>query len=98
MVNKLYVLVASDLTKGQQAAQACHAVAAWMMFDECKKIWPNETIVILQTDKMSDWWRQMDDISESWIDVFEPDLNDKLTAIACWGPKLPQTLKELSLM
>ena len=98
MANKLYILVSSDLTKSQQAVQACHVVAEFMKFDDCRKQWPNETIVLLKVNDLPGWFHKMDDISESWIEFFEPDLDDKLTAIAAWGPQLESVLKNLPLL
>jgi hypothetical protein len=106
-MNKLYVLVRGDLTHGQQMAQACHALADFMLYHNtscscCPDLrWSNDTIVILKTKNEQEL--------SSWLEVFrantsiayahfnEPDLNGELTAIAAHGIELPKFLKKLSL-
>lgn len=110
-VNKLYVLVRSDLSHGQQLAQACHVMADFMLHSneihcrcgQCtpQKIWDNETIVVLKTkneEELSGWlefFRNSDGVSCSYFN--EPDLGGQLTAIAVHGLEVPKALKKLDL-
>lgn len=98
MVNKLYVLVRGDLTKSQQAVQACHAVAEWQLNAGKPELWCNETLVLLKVDNISEWFEKMDSIADHWIEFCEPDINNEITAIAALGDNLPRALRNLPLL
>lgn len=112
MVNKLYVLVRGDLTKSQQAVQASHAVAEFMLYTNniscrcggCRDqhLWENETIVLLRVKDKDDldlWLKKIDEVTKTYTEFYEPDLRTgEVTAIAAWGKDLPDLLKDLPLL
>ena len=94
--NRLYILVSEDLAPIYGAVQGGHAIAQWMWEHSDNLYWKNETVVYLScnVDKMK-YLLEWDDIS-----IFrEPDLNNKLTAIAVVGnPRNERMFKKLRLL
>jgi hypothetical protein len=82
MPEKLYVVVRADLSAGQQAVQACHAVR------EFTQEFPDEradTVVLLQVDdesSLSSMLHRAVDHGARYRAFREPDIGDALTAIA----------------
>lgn len=106
MANKLYVLVRTDLTKSQQAVQACHAVADFMIYrdeDGCGRHWDNGTIVLLgvpNEEELVGWMKTIREGRFPTGDMFyEPDLPG-YTSLAAYDTdgSLKQALKKLSLL
>lgn len=79
---KLYVLVCKSLTKSQQAVQSAHAVAEFLLRAP-KTAWDNGTLVLLKVDSVTDWLEKFRDKPHAFF--VEPDLNDKITAVAAVG-------------
>ena len=94
--NRLYILVSEDLAPIYGAVQGGHAIAQWMLEHSDNLYWKNETVVYLScnVEKMK-YLLEWDDIS-----LFrEPDLNNKLTAIAVVGnPRNERMFKKLRLL
>lgn len=94
--NRLYILVSEDLAPIYGAVQGGHAIAQWMLEHSDNLYWKNETVVYLScnVEKMK-YLLEWDDIS-----IFrEPDLNNKLTAIAVVGnPRNGRMFKKLRLL
>ena len=94
--NRLYILVSEDLAPIYGAVQGGHAIAQWMLEHSNNLYWKNETVVYLScnVEKMK-YLLEWDDIS-----IFrEPDLNNKLTAIAVVGnPRNERMFKKLRLL
>lgn len=94
--NRLYILVSEDLAPIYGAVQGGHAIAQWMLEHSDNLYWKNETVVYLScnVEKMK-YLLEWDDIS-----VFrEPDINNKLTAIAVVGnPRNERMFKKLRLL
>lgn len=94
--NRLYILVSEDLAPIYGAVQGGHAIAQWMLEHSDNLYWKNETVVYLScnVEKMK-YLLEWDDIS-----IFrEPDLNNKLTAIAVVGnPRNERMFKKLRLL
>ena len=94
--NRLYILVSEDLAPIYGAVQGGHAIAQWMLEHFDNLYWKNETVVYLScnVEKMK-YLLEWDDIS-----IFrEPDLNNKLTAIAVVGnPRNERMFKKLRLL
>lgn len=89
---KLYILARVDLGDySSPAAQACHAVAAFMAFQKASSLhWGNKTIVLLAVK--DEQWLQLwcDKIrlaSLTYTRFEEPDLEGSLTAVACYTAK-----------
>lgn len=111
--NKLYVVVDSTLSPGQQAVQAGHAVAAF-----CQKypdtLWRNGYLIYLQeqgSSQMSGFLFKKEEkkgIDVHWrfkysryhqVATFqEPDLNGITTAYAVFGPQAEYTFKNYKLV
>lgn len=94
---KLYVLVRADLSKSQQAVQAGHAVAEFMI--EHPEVWKNGTLVYLKVPKpeLEVWYRQLREdntIRMSWFN--EPDIDWEMTAVAAIG--INDRVRHLPLM
>jgi peptidyl-tRNA hydrolase len=83
---KLFVIVRRDLTPAQQAVQAGHAVAEYLLsFYSSREEWRNGTLVYLgvKNEKELEKWIFRLHLKEAPCVVFmEPDLNDEKTAIA----------------
>lgn len=94
--SRLYILVSEDLAPIYGAVQGGHAIAQWMLEHSDNLYWKNETVVYLScnVEKMK-YLLEWDDIS-----IFrEPDLNNKLTAIAVVGnPRNERMFKKLRLL
>ena len=72
---KLYVLVNQQLSKSQQAVQAGHAIAEYLL-KYPNTPWDNGTLVLLKTPDITEWIKHTD------VYFVEPDLNDQVTAVA----------------
>ena len=113
MKNKLYILIDKDLDPIYGAVQGGHVVAEWLIEHgqvESKSsgqryhnIWNNEYLIYLKAD--------LDDIQDNYLEYYdahdkesyfyEPDLDNKLTAIAIYegdmNSRLKQKIKNLKL-
>lgn len=86
MSKKMYVLTRRDLTKSQQAVQAGHALAQYLI-DYSDNPWTNGTLVYLGVgceDSLLGWMSQVvkRDIKCSGFE--EPDLDHEITAFAAY--------------
>ena len=83
-MDKLYVLVRKDITIQQQAVQAGHAVAEYIL--NCPQItWDNGTLVYLgvkNQDQLQKWAMKLDFVGIPYAVFREPDLNNEITALA----------------
>jgi len=85
-MKKLYVLIRADLSKSQQAVQAGHAVAEWMLHDHAER-WRNETLIYLSTrdeEELDRWNERLDQIDIAHVSFQEADLEHQTTAIAAY--------------
>lgn len=92
MNEKLYVLVRSDLSKSQQAVQAGHAVAEWLLkHRSCQchcSTWANGVLVYLKVRneaELLEWSSRINSKTGCTSSFTEPDLNESLTAVAAFG-------------
>ena len=84
MSQKLYVLVRKDLSRSQQAVQAGHVVAEYLLRGP-KTLWGNGTLVYLGVRDENDlkwWYQQIFDAGFPVVAFYEPDRNYEATAIA----------------
>jgi hypothetical protein len=83
-MKKLFVIVRKDLTPSQQAVQAGHALAAYLLHSLNLR-WKNETLIYLgvkdgfQLEKLK---FKLTKTGIDFIEFNEPDLNNETTAIA----------------
>jgi peptidyl-tRNA hydrolase len=97
---KLYVLVRTDLSKSQQAVQAGHAVAEWLLHSPDRSEWNNGTLVYLPVKNEKDLKYTVTKLEKNGenVTVFrEPDIGDKMTAIASLVQK-PEMFKNIELL
>jgi hypothetical protein len=83
-MNKLYVLIREDLVPAQQAVQAGHAVAEYLLKKPDHK-WENGTLVYLgvpNEEKLKRWKCKLEAFNIPFVVFKEPDLNNEVTAIA----------------
>ena len=98
-MSKVYVLVRGDLSRSQQAVQACHATS--VLVNTLSLNWSHQTMVVLKVKDLTDLliWRERIIANKQTIVQFdEPDLNDETTAIAAYGPELDGMLAYLPLL
>jgi hypothetical protein len=85
-MEKMYVLVRSDLSKSQQAVQGGHAVAEYLlMCDRDNITWNNGTIVYLDIPYEKElrlWCKKLNDIELEYYEFYEIDINNQMTALA----------------
>jgi hypothetical protein len=93
--HKLFVLVDRTLSRSQQAVQACHAVAEFVIYHGSH--WEHQSLVLLAIDgeEELDKWREK--LSPFNIAAFyETYQGPRLTAIACHG--CDEAVSELPLL
>lgn len=86
MKHKLYIVTRKDLTKSQQAVQAGHALAEYLLKNNTT--WDNGTLVYLSVpnkDILNYLTLRLKQDNISYTKFREPDLGDELTAIASLG-------------
>jgi hypothetical protein len=86
-MEKLYVLVRKDLSINQQAVQAGHAVAEYLLRGP-KTPWNNGTLVYLgirNENELEYWTEKLDRKNIEWVGFREPDRANELTAISVTG-------------
>ena len=85
-MKKLFVLTRCDLSGSQQAVQAGHAVAEFLLHvQQSEYDWDNGTLIYLGVDSEDDleYWGDILNRKEiQWIAFKEPDRNNEITAIA----------------
>ena len=82
---KLFVTVRKDLSSSQQAVQAGHAVAEYMLHGLSFRRWKNQTLIYLGVKGL----RQLENLKMKleindipFVEFREPDLDNEITAIA----------------
>jgi len=81
---KLYVLVRKDLSKSQQAVQAGHVVAEYLLRGP-KTLWGNGTLVYLTVrneHELKKWAGKISGKGHYVVAFREPDRQNEFTAIA----------------
>lgn len=83
-MSKLFVIVRKDLTPSQQAVQAGHALAEYLLHSLNLR-WKNQTLIYLGVKDGLQLEKVKYKLENSGIDFYEfkePDLNNETTAIA----------------
>lgn len=89
-MDRLYVVVRSDISEGLQIAQACHAVAAFAVrYPEMARTWHEgeSNIVILECFTLDELIAVRFDLPLT-VGFCEPDIGDELTAVAVPGNEM----------
>jgi hypothetical protein len=96
---KLYVLVRKDLSVSQQAVQAGHAVAEYLLGGFNESQWDNGTLVYLgvkNRGQLERWMSRLRDRDVKFAVFCEPDIGNEPTAIATTEGK--ELFKKLNLV
>ena len=86
MENKLYVVTRRDLSKSQQAVQAGHALAEYLITQRTE--WDNGTLVYLKVRneiELKCLTHELNYFDIPYVEFEEPDRGHELTAIASLG-------------
>jgi hypothetical protein len=78
-------VVRKDLTTSQQAVQAGHAVAEYMLHGLSFRRWNNETLIYLGVKgliQLENLKMKLQENNIPFVEFREPDLNNETTAIA----------------
>lgn len=111
MKNKLYILIDKNLDPIYGAIQGGHAVAKWLLEhwqitkeEDIQWSWNNEYLIYLKADleDIQNNYLKLYDTKDEETLFFEPDLNNKLTAIAIHessiiSDRLKRKIKKLKL-
>ena len=84
-MKKLYVIVRKDLSTSQQAVQAGHAVAAFLLHGQFFRRWRNETLIYLGVKglhQLENLKHKLDCYDIPYVEFREPDIGNEVTAIA----------------
>jgi len=79
---KMYVLVNRRLAPVYASVQGGHALAQWMM--EHPGQWDNQTLIYL-TCRLDKKVEEMMEHGYDFSEFREPDFNNTVTAVACYG-------------
>ena len=82
-MDRLYVLIRTDLPPAYQGVQAGHAVAEFVL--RHPSTWRNKTLIYLgvRDDKvLRAWGERLTRLGIRWVGFHEPDIGNQLTAIA----------------
>ncbi len=98
--HKLYILINKQLSRSQQAVQACHAS---IEFAKQHPEWKHQSLVLLvveDQDEMDEWLLRMHHLKHDngvkYSPFFESYWDDALTAIAAYG--CDEQVKDLPLL
>lgn len=96
---KLYVVVDETLTQSQQAVQAGHAVAQFML-QNLNGCWANGHLIYLKAKGGERGLRVFGGhgLTDKRAEFREPDLNNRVTAIALFGPTVSENLSSYKLL
>ena len=84
MNKKLYILIREDLSNAQQAVQAGHAVAEYLLKGP-ETTWDNGTLIYLgvpNKEHLEKWQYKLDARNMSYVTFKEPDIGNEVTALA----------------
>jgi hypothetical protein len=95
---KLYVVVNETLTPSQQAVQSAHAVAEFLRKNP-HTMWSNGYLILLK-DKPGYGGNMRPYLYSNmeYAEFIEPDLDNKVTAYACFGQHVEKQMKDRKLV
>lgn len=75
-------MIDSQYSDSYRAVQAGHAVAQYMLkFPDSE--WKNQYLIYLKVDDILFWKSKLDLLNKQYAEFIEPDVGNKITAIAC---------------
>lgn len=80
-MNRLYILVSKDLDPIYACVQGGHAVAQWLLDNKETQTWNNNYLIYLSAD-LEKWLVKLQLLKLKFSIFQEPDIDNKLTAIA----------------
>ena len=80
MLPRLYVLIDAQYPDKYRAVQGTHAAIQHVL--KYPEAWTNQTIVMLKTHDLPNWYRQLTHTKREFAEFYEPDVGGKLTALA----------------
>ena len=86
-MKKLYVIVRRNMSPSQQAVQAGHTVAEYLLNDPYTE-WSNGTLIYLgvkDENQLKDWMFKLETLNIKFTIFREPDIDNQVTAIASLG-------------
>lgn len=84
-MTKLYVVIRGDLSRSQQAVQAGHAIAEYLMTKRTS--WSNGAMVFLKVKDLTEL-QSLFEKTEEAVCFREPDIGHQMTAFAIEGNDL----------
>ena len=103
MKNKLYILTDKTLNPIYASVQGGHAVAEWLLENwqimkngDPDWEWKNDYLIYLSSD-INEWYEKLarfDPNHFKWTYFIEPDLGNKMTAIAIYENDFPCSIKQ----
>lgn len=78
---RLYVLIRKDLSRSQQAVQAGHAVAEYLLKRPSTQ-WDNGTLIYLSVCSEQELREWAEKLGDRCVWFLEPDIGNQMTALA----------------
>jgi hypothetical protein len=87
-MKRLYILVNNQLQLAYQGVQAGHAVAQWLI-EHPNQTWNNDYLIYLgvNENQLKQWMFRLDLHKLDYSKFVEPDIGNKVTAIAIQLPE-----------
>ena len=97
-MSRLFVLVNNEMPLAYQGVQAGHAVAQWLI-EHPNQTWNNNYLIYLGVSEkeLHRWVTKLKYKNDDYSIFKEPDLDNKITAIACLADD-KNIFKKLKLM
>jgi hypothetical protein len=77
------VIISKQYNPSYRAVQAGHAVSEYLL--KSKREWQNETLVYVLSDNILFDYQILTDMGFDLYPFYEPDVNDQMTAFACYS-------------
>ena len=80
MIQRLYVLIDAQYPAQYRAVQGTHAAIEHVI--KYPDLWKNQTIVMLKTHDLPSWKQRLVQSNRVFVEFYEPDVGNRLTALA----------------
>jgi len=82
-MKKLYIIISKQYDASYRAVQAGHALAEYLLKNEEKEPWQNETLIYLLSDDLLFDHQILKEMGFDLFPFYEPDVDNQMTAFAC---------------